>query len=140
MLGMTSLPTAWPQIPADLLQAAARVKFIEHRGKRVLFINYAGCDVPMLKAVVEEMHRVISREPLNSVLTLNDFAGTGFDSESIAVLKSKVEANAPFVRRGAVIGIAGLQRLVYEAIQKFTRRNIPLFDSREEALDWLVED
>lgn len=122
------------------MQAAARVKFIEHTGKRVLFINYAGCDVPMLKAVTEEMHRVISKESLNSVLTLNDFAGTAFDSESIAVLKSRVEANAPFVRRAAVIGISGLQRLIYEAIQKFTRRNIPLFDTREEALDWLVKD
>jgi hypothetical protein len=56
------------------------------------------------------------------------------------VLKSRVAANAPYVRRAAVIGITGLQRLIYEAVQKFSQRNIPLFDSREEALAWLVKD
>jgi hypothetical protein len=129
-----------PQFSVASPHAAARVQFIEHMGKRVLFINYADCDITMLKAVTEEMHRVISREPLKSVLTLNDVTGTGFDSESVAVLKSKVAANAPYVKRAAVIGISGLQRLIYEAVQRFSQRNIPVFDSREEALTWLVKD
>lgn len=122
------------------MQAAARVKFIDHMGKRVLFINYADCTIVMLKAVADEMHRVISREPPNSVLTLTDVTSTSFDSESVEVLKSRVIANAPYVKRAAVIGITGLQRLIYEAIQKFSKRSIPLFDTREEALDWLVKD
>jgi hypothetical protein len=50
--------------------AASRVLFIEHQGKRVLFVNYSHCDIPMLKAVAAEGNRVISRETLNSVLTL----------------------------------------------------------------------
>jgi len=137
--GMTSTPI-WPQVPADPLQAARRVQFIEHNGRRVLFINYADCDIPMLKAVADEMHRVISKEPAHSVLTLNDVTGTSFDSESVAVLKSRVAANAPYVRKAAVIGISGLQRLIYEAVQRFSRRSIPLFNSRDEALNWLVKD
>ena len=125
--------------PAEL-NAGVRVKFIEHMGKRVLFINYADCDITMLKAVAEEMHRVIAKEPPNSVLTLNDVTGTSFDTESVAVLKSKVAANGPYVRRAAVIGITGLQALIYEAVQKFSQRRIPLFATRQEALDWLVKD
>jgi hypothetical protein len=120
--------------------APGRVRFIEHRGKRVLFINYSHCDVAMLKAVAEEGHRVIAREQPNSVLTLNDVTGTTFDKESVAVLQAKVAANAPYVRRGAVIGIHGLQRLIYEGVQTFSRRRLPLFNSREEALSWLVQD
>ena len=120
--------------------AAGRVRFIEHAGKRVLFINYSHCDVAMLKAVAEEGHRVIAREPLNSVMTLNDVAGTTFDKESVAVLQAKVAANAPHVRRAAVIGISGLQRLIYEGVQAFSRRRIPHFETRQEALNWLVQD
>jgi len=119
---------------------AGRVRFMMHRGKRVLSIDYSHCDVALLKAVAEEMHRVIAREPLNSVLTLTYVAGTGFDHESVEVLKSKVAANAPYVKRAAVIGISGLQRLIYEAVKLFTRRSIPNFSSREEALDYLVGD
>src|ERR1700744_824715 len=91
--------------------APGRVRFIEHQGRRILFINYAHCDVAMLKAVAEEGHRVISREQPNSVLTLNDVTGTSFDKESVAVLQSKVAGNAPYVLRAAVVGINGLQRL-----------------------------
>ena len=139
---------AWEATPSSLatsstgtldVTAAGRVLFIEHRGKRVLFVNYSHCDIPMLKAVAAEGNRIISREALNSVLTLNDVTGTSFDKESVAVLQSKVAANAPYVRRAAVIGISGLQRLIYEGIQAFSKRNLPLFPSRLEALDWLVK-
>jgi hypothetical protein len=120
--------------------AASRVRFIFHQGKRVLSIDYAHCDVGMLKAVAEEGHRVISRELPNSVLTLNDVTGTSFDQKSVELLKSRVAANAPYVKRAAVIGINGLQRLIYEAVKLFTRRSIPNFSSRQEALDYLVRD
>ena len=120
--------------------AAGRVRFIEHAGRRVLFINYSHCDVAMLKAVAEEGHRVIAREQPNSVLTLNDVTGTTFDKESVAVLQARVADNAPYVRRAAVIGINGLQRLIYEGVQIFTKRRIPLFESRQEAMSWLARD
>ena len=130
------------ELRADTIDAiaAGRVRFVEHQGQRVLFINYSHCDVAMLKAVAEAGHRVIAREQAKSVLTLNDVTGTTFDKESVAVLQAKVAANAPFVRRAAVIGINGLQRLIYEGVQAFSRRRIPLFESRQEALDWLVEE
>ncbi|MBZ5507501.1 MAG: hypothetical protein LAO78_18735 [Acidobacteriia bacterium] len=120
--------------------APGRVRFIEHQGRRVLFVNYSHCDVAMLKAVAEEGHRVIAREQPNSVLTLNDVTGTNFDKESVAVLQAMVAGNAPYVRRAAVIGISGLQRLIYEGVQAFSRRRIPLFESRQQALDWLVQE
>ena len=130
------------ELQSETIEAIApgRVRFIEHQGKRVLFINYSHCDVAMLKAVAEEGHRVIAREAANSVLTLNDVTGTTFDKESVAVLQAKVAANAPYVRRAVVIGISGLQRLIYEGVQAFTRRRIPLFESRQEALNWLTQD
>jgi hypothetical protein len=120
--------------------APGRVRFIEHEGRRVLFINYSHCDVAMLKAVAEEGHRVIAGEQPESVLTLNDVTGTTFDKESVAVLQEMVAANAPYVRRAAVVGISGLQRLIYEGVQAFSRRRIPAFETRQEALAWLVKE
>jgi len=94
----------------------------------------------MLKAVAEEGHRVIAQEPPNTVLTLNDVTGTSFDKESVAVLQAKVAANAPYVRKAAVIGISGLQRLIYAGVQTFSKRRLPTFESRHEALAWLVQE
>lgn len=128
------------ELKQDTVQAiaAGRVRYMRHAGQTVLFIDYSHCDVTMLKAVAEEGHRVISRELPGSVLTLNDVTGTVFDKESVAVLQAKVAANAAYVRRAAVVGINGLQRLIYEGVQAFSRRRIPNFQTRQEALSWLV--
>src|SRR5262249_25893521 len=126
--------------PTAEASASGRVRFIEHAGARVLFINYSNCNVTMMKAVAEEGHRVIAREQPNSVLTLNDVTGTTFDKESVGVLQAKVAANAPYVKRAAVIGISGLQKLIYEGVQAFSRRRIPHFESRQDALSWLVRE
>lgn len=132
-------PIGLAQMSPNYPAASARVRFIEHEGQQVLLIDYSNCDVPMLKLVAEEGHRVISRQLLNSVLTLNDVSGTSFDQESVAVLKSRVAANAPYVKRAAVVGISGLQALIYEGVQAFSKRRIPLFSSRDEAIQWLVK-
>jgi hypothetical protein len=94
----------------------------------------------MMKEIASEGHRVLSQEPFDSVLTLNDVTGAKFDQESVAALKSMVAANAPYVKRAAVIGISGLQSLIYEAVQAFSKRKLPQFATREQALSWLVKD
>jgi hypothetical protein len=137
---MAPVQTPSLQASTDSEAVGNRVRFITHLGKRVLSIDYSHCDVAALKSVAEEGHRVIAREPLNSVLTLNDVTGTGFDQASVEVLKAKVAANTPYVKRAALVGISGLQRLIYEAVKLFTKRSIPLFPNRQEALDYLVKD
>ena len=126
--------------PADPASVAGRVQFLNHLSKRVLFIDYSHGGAAMMTAVAEEGHRMIAREPLNSVLTLSDVSGAAFDQESVEVLKAKVAASAPYVKRAAVIGITGLQRLIYEAVLMFSKRTIRLFSSRQEALDYLTQD
>ena len=128
------------QRPPVATPVSSRVQFIEFLGRKVLFINYANCDASMMKEVAGEGHRVLALEPLNSVLTLNDVTGAAFDHEAVAFLKSMVAANAPYVKRGAVIGISGLQSLIYEAVQAFSKRKLPQFAGREQALSWLVKD
>ncbi|HEV2987670.1 MAG TPA: hypothetical protein VG759_04465 [Candidatus Angelobacter sp.] len=120
--------------------AAGRVQLIEHRGKQILFVDYVNCDATTLKELILEGHRALSRMPLKSALTLNDVTGTYFDQESVRLLKETVVKNDPYVKRGAVIGISGLQSLIYSAVQAFSHRKIPHFSSKEEALDWLVQD
>jgi len=137
---MTSLPV--PSLPVSVLltPAASRVQFIEHSGKRVLFLDYSSCNGAMLKMAAEEGNRVISREQPNSVLTLTDVTGTSFDQQSVTALKAMVAANAPYVKRAAVIGISGLQSLIYDAVQAFSKRKIPHFPTREQALEWLSNE
>ncbi len=137
---MAPLPKGSLQTPADLALAASRIQFVTHQGKRVLFLDYSHRDAAGLNTLSEEGHRVISREAPNSLLTLTDVTATSFDQQSVELLKARVAANAPYVRRAAVVGLSGLQRLIYEAVKLFTKRSIRAFSTRQEALDWLVKD
>ena len=128
-----------PRMPPSN-SVASRVKFIEHRGKQILFVDYVNCDAATLNELLIEAHRILSKMIPNSALTLNDVTGTHFDHESVRLVKDMAAANGPYVKRAAVVGVSGLQGLIYSAVQAFSNRKIPNFSSKEEALDWLVED
>ena len=46
--------------------------------------------------------------------------------------------NRPYVIAGAVVGLSGLQKVVYTTVMRFSKRNIPAFDDIEAAKDWLI--
>lgn len=46
--------------------------------------------------------------------------------------------NKPYVQNGAALGVQGLQKVVFDSVMKISGRNLPIFKSKEEGLDWLV--
>ena len=46
----------------------------------------------------------------------------------------------PFVKKSALIGTETLPKEFYEQMKIFSRRELPIFKTREEALAWLVEE
>jgi len=46
----------------------------------------------------------------------------------------------PHLKRSAWVGVETLPHVFYENIKSFSRRDLPTFKTREEALEWLVTD
>lgn len=59
--------------------------------------------------------------------------------ELVNTLKEFTTHNQPFVKAAAIVGVTGLQKIAYDTVIRFTKRNIPILPSVEEAMDWLVE-
>ena len=93
-----------------------------------------------MKELIEITHTLIASQLPNSVLTLSDVTGATFNIEVVEQIKELTRHNAPYVRKGALIGVTGLQALIYSAVQSFSKRNIPLFNNKEEALKYLLTD
>jgi len=53
-------------------------------------------------------------------------------------MKESAVFDKPFVKKSALIGTESLPKEFYESITSFSRRELPIFASREEALAWLV--
>jgi hypothetical protein len=142
---------AWHKLstenPCDFMPSATptrtptqRLEFEVHQGKRVLIIDYSKCDVTQMKEMIEVTRSLIATQAPNSLLTLSDVTGATFNIDVVEELKEMTKHNAPYVRKAALIGVTGLQAFIYSVVQSFSKRNIPIFSKKEEALKYLLTD
>jgi hypothetical protein len=119
-----------------------RTRFIEHAGKRILFLEYTGLgsDLAELLAEIEKTKRIIATEPPGSVLTLSDVRGSKITPGNVRAMKELVAHNEPYVRWSAVVvGLTGVYLAGFRAIQGLSRRrNLLSFGDPDEAKDWLA--
>lgn len=132
------LPTQpFPQAPAR-----SRTQFTEHRGKRILLMDYTdlGHDSAELQAEIARTKSIISAEPPGSVLVLTDVRGARITPANVKAIKELVEHNVPFVKWSAVVvGLSGVYLTAFRAIQALSRRrNLRSFGDPDEAKEWLV--
>ena len=80
------------------------------------------------------------RHEPGSVLTLADFGGAQIDKNVATRLREILVLDKPFVKRSAWVGTESLPHVFYEHFKSFSQRELPLFKTREEAMDWLVQE
>jgi hypothetical protein len=117
-----------------------RIRFIRHHGKLILLIDISHCTAHEILALTDEVRRQIAKHPHNSVLTLADFTGAQFDKVVATRVKELLVLDRPYVKRAAWVGTESLPKVFYENFKSFSQRDLPAFKTREEAMDWLVED
>ncbi len=121
----------------------SRVEKIIHKGKEVVYLDFSGLDIQRrdeIKATIENGKKVIETYSHASALTLVNFSDTRYSSEVVADFRGFTEHNKSYVKKGAVIGIHGMTKIVFDGVMRLTGRNLPIFASKEEAMDWLVSD
>ncbi len=117
-----------------------RVRFILHEGKRVLLIDHSNCTSREIVNNLNETQRIVTSEPPNSVLTLVDFTDAEIDRAALTRLKEVAVLDRPHVKRSAFTGVDSLPDAYYRSLMSFSVRDFPSFKTREEALDWLIQD
>ena len=122
------------------MESADRVSLIAHSGKQILIADFTNCTPDEVKAVADEVRRVVTAQPENSVLLMADFAGAQFSKDAVTRIKEATTSDRPYVKRAAWVHTGSLPKVLYEAIKTFSQREFPMFETREQALDFLVQD
>lgn len=115
-----------------------RVHFLEHKGKKVLYVDYSGLKANSITEVLDEVKRITNKEPRGSLFMLCNFESMQFNSTTISQFKSFTTEFMEYNKAVALIGIKGLQKIAYEAVSKIIKTKMPIFNTKEEALDWLT--
>ena len=122
------------------MESADRVSLIAHSGKQILIADFTNCTSDEVKAVADEVRRVVTAQPENSVLLMADFAGAQFSKDAVTRIKEATTYDRPYVKRAAWVHTRTLPKVLYEAIKTFSQREFPTFETREQALEFLVQD
>jgi hypothetical protein len=116
-----------------------RVRFVPHGNKRILRFDFSGLGVGEAHEIMAYGSSLIAKMPGRSVLTLTNITGAHYDREVTEALKGFTRHNKPYVIAGAVVGVEGLKRFVFQAVTTVTgRTNLKLFGDEASAKDWLA--
>ena len=116
-----------------------RVRFVLHKGKSILLEDFSGLTPGIEFAeTVAAARKTMASQPPESVLSVLDATDAHYDDEMLGLLRELVKSNTPYVKKSSVVGISGLLGIAVRAMANVAGRSFSLFNTRQEAMDWLV--
>jgi|SRR5882757_7633893 len=117
-----------------------RLRFIQYKENEVLFVDLSQATKQEILVLLPDIQDIITQRPQNSVLVLGDFTSAQIDKAVATRIKEVLVFDRPYVKRAAWVGTSTLPKVFLEGFKTFSRREFTAFDTREEAMDWLVKD
>ena len=122
----------------------SRLSYIVHKGVRILHIDHSEVvDLPAVEAAqafFEMARKEVASQPAGSVRMLTTMSPRlRFNTELTTLERQFVQANTPYMKRSAVVGLPPLGKAILATLRFASGRDIRAFDTAEEALDWLAQ-
>jgi len=115
-----------------------RIRFVTHRGRRVLFVDFTECTAQQVAEIADQVPAVLAQEPAGSVLLLADFTGAEFTREAVEHVKIAAAIDKRYLKRDAWVLDHNLPQALYDSVRTFSTRELPVFATREAAMDYLA--
>ncbi len=114
-------------------------EWINHKGKKILFINYGKLSLPEMLALVKKAAAMIVASGSSENLTLTDVSDAFVNNEFIAFAKEQSKISLPLTKKSAIVGVTGVKKILLKGVNAFTSKPRVPFDTVEQAKNWLVE-
>lgn len=124
--------------------SAVKPEFIDHKGKKIFYLNFSHMEKDIIPAFMEEAKNVLSAESPSSVLFLANVNKMSFDKQIVKNFVDFFKFTKTYTQKTAVIGLDTIKKMLYEAVLVLSGRggeNIRVFDgpnAEAKAKDWLT--
>ena len=118
-----------------------RSTWIEHKGQKILYQDFSKnfFNSAAVKAELADVQKIVTAQPLNSVLVLSDFRDTNVGSDLLSAMNTASAATKDHVQKTAVLGVTGMKRKLADLLTALTGQPLKYFDDLESAKNWLTE-
>jgi hypothetical protein len=117
--------------------------WVTHQGKRVFISDFSNLnyDVAAVHEECEAIKTALAGEPPKSILAIVDMEGTFANDKIVGEFRQLLPTTTKDVKRRAVIGLKGFRKhFVFFVTKVVGEVNFSVFDSLNEAQDWIVRD
>ncbi len=115
-----------------------RIRVITHQGQRILLVDCTGCHADEVARIADQVPKAVEQEASGTVLLLADFSNTQLSREAMERIKVAAAFNRRHLKRSAWVLTGNLPKPAQTTVETFSTREIPVFGTRDEALDYLV--
>jgi hypothetical protein len=109
-----------------------------HKGKRICIVDISNSQPQDAITILNESRFQISKLISKTALIITDVTNTVYNKDSVAAFKKLAARNTHFIKASAVVGADSLRAVLLKTIAALTGRDIKLFKTRNEALEWLA--
>ncbi|HEX8617642.1 MAG TPA: hypothetical protein VF911_08650 [Thermoanaerobaculia bacterium] len=112
----------------------------QHKGTPYFHADYSGFgrNIDALRIEVDGADSQIEQARDASALVLVDIRNTVTSVDVVWLFKQSTARTKGCVKKTAIVGVTGVQRILATAVARFSGEDLHLFDTVEAAQDWLV--
>jgi hypothetical protein len=122
-----------------------RVRWEDHKGKKILFLDYSGLraanpsDKKQIQACINTAKDIVA-EKKGKVLFLSYVHEAFLDKDVMAWLRdfAAFTNGNGYVEKECAVGVSALQKVFVTTINLFSKAKLVIFDTVDQAKDWLV--
>ena len=115
---------------------------IQHKGIEVHYFDYRGLSSIKEDEFINTIHEAteVFLGWGTDQLALVDMREAYTSSNIMKVWREASKTSSPLIKRSAILGISGSKAILLKGINLFSKLDVKPFNTKEEALDWLVKD
>ena len=117
-----------------------RIRFVDYKDKKILLEDFSNIqDEDELINLIKAAGEIVQSQPRASVLVLVDMTNARYSPGVTQESKQVAAKNTPYIHASSMVGVRGLMDIIIKAINTFTGRQLMVFQTREQAMEWLIK-
>jgi hypothetical protein len=117
-----------------------RIRVISHQGHSILLVDCSNCAADEISALADQVPAAVAALPSGSARLLADFTNAQLSRDAIERIKIAAVFNSQYLKRSAWIVDGAPSMSAHDIVERFSTRDIAVFDARDAALDYLVKE